>query len=300
MVDVCIIGHVTKDIVRINSREKELPGGTAYYSSMALKNLGLNVVVITKIGYNDGYLLNDLKKGNIPAFLKMSPKTTVFENIYTEYQNHRVHRVQKVKSIATPLAIEDIPDISPTIFHVGCLTRGDIPLDVLGFLTGKSIVSLDVQGFLREVVQSNVKMKDWDEKHEALCNVDIIKADETEAKVLTGEENIEEAAKKISSFGPKEVIITSGVNGSLIYCQKKFYHIPSYPQERITDPTGCGDTYMAGYIYKRLRSIGPTLDFNNIGKFAAAIASLKLERYGPFQGGPDEVESFLKTRDKLG
>jgi len=298
MIDVCVIGHVTRDVIRINGREKELPGGTAYYSSMALKNLGLNVAVVTKIDYNDAYLLNKLNKNNIPVFLKMSPKTTVFENIY-DHLNHRDHRVQKVKSIATAFTIEEIADISPTIFHIGSLTKGDIPLEVLKSLTGKFMVSLDVQGFLREVVQGYVKMKDWDEKYEVLCNVDIVKADETEAKVLTGEEDIEKAAKILSSFGAKEVIITSGSNGSLIYCKEKFYHIPSYPQERIIDPTGCGDTYMAGYLYKRLRCIDSTLDFNKVGKFAAAIASLKLGKYGAFEGSQDEVEYFLKTRDKF-
>jgi sugar/nucleoside kinase (ribokinase family) len=204
-----------------------------------------------------------------------------------------------VKSIATPFVIENIPDISPTIFHIGSLTRGDIPLDILKFLAKKSIISLDVQGFLREIVQGSVKIEDWDEKIEALPNVDIVKADEMEAKILTGEQDMEKAAKRLSAFGPKEVIITLSSNGSLIYYKEKFYYIPSYPPERIIDPTGCGDTYMAGYIYKRLRSIDPALDFNEIGKFSAAIASLKLEGYGPFKGSADDVEYFLETRDEF-
>jgi len=47
----------------------------------------------------------------------------------------------------------------------------------------------------------------------------------------------------------------------------------------VVDPTGCGDTYMAGYICKRLTSE----DFNEIGKFASKIASLKLERFSPLR-----------------
>lgn len=300
MLDVCVIGHVTRDIIRINNREKELPGGTAYYSSMALKSLGLNVAVVTKIAHNDSYLLDDLNRNNISVVVKMSPKTTVFTNSYDGYLNPGdYYRTQKVRSIAAPFSIEDIADISPTIFHIGSLTKGDIPLDVLKFLARKSIISLDVQGFLREVAQGSVKIKDWDEKHDALSHIDIVKADETEAKILTGEEDMEKAAKTLSAFGPQEVIITLGSNGSLIYCKEKFYRIPPCLQERIIDPTGCGDTYMAGYLYKRLESIGSILDFNKIGKFSASIASLKLGRHGPFKGSREEVEYSLETRDEF-
>jgi len=296
MLDVCIIGHVTRDIIRIEGKEKILPGGTAYYSSIALKSLGLNVAVVTKVSYSDKYLLNDLKKINIPVFLKITPKTTIFENIYDGYLNHRL---QKVTSIATPFRVEDIPDISPRIFHIGPLTKKDIPLEVLKLVAKRSIVSLDVQGFLRDVIKDSVKIKDWDEKYEALSNVDIIKANEMEARTLTGEKDMKKAAKKLSKLGPKEVIITLGSNGSLIYSKEKFYLIPPYPQGKVVDPTGCGDTYMAGYIYMRLKNYSSFVDFDRIGNFAAAVALLKLQRYGPFRGSSKEVRRFLKKEGEI-
>lgn len=299
MIDVCVIGHVTKDIIKIKGRKKELPGGTAYYCSIALKNLGLNVAVVTKINFRDSYLLDDLNKIGISIFLSKSPRTTVFENNYPGYLNRRDYRIQKVRSIAVPFTVEDIPNISPKIFHIGSLTRGDIPLEVLKFLAERFVVSLDVQGFLREVKYNSVIMKDWGEKYEALCNVDIVKADEIEAKILTGEEDMEKAAKILSTLGPQEIIITLSSSGSLIYYRGRFFHIPSYPQERLVDPTGCGDTYMAGYLYKKLRGINSTLNFSKIGKFCAAIASLKLKKYGPFQGNREDVECLLKMRDKF-
>ena len=65
MFDVCVIGHITKDIVRIKNVEKVMPGGVAYYFSMALKKLGSNVSLITKVGEKDKGLLNDLIKNNM-------------------------------------------------------------------------------------------------------------------------------------------------------------------------------------------------------------------------------------------
>ncbi len=286
MCNVCAIGHVTRDIIKVNERKKELSGGTPYYFSMALKALGLNVSVVTKIGCNDRHLLDDLNKNGIPIFLSIDHRTTIFENSYIKEANLRV---QKVRSIASPFTIEDIPDISPDIFHVGPLTKGDIPLDVLDFLSKKSRISLDVQGFVRRVERDRIKTEDWEEKKEGLSYVDILKADETEAKILSGERDIERAAEELSARGPKEVIITLGSKGSLIYFEEEFYNIPSFPQRMIIDPTGCGDTYMAGYIYMRLSSH----DFNESGKFSAAIASLKLKNHGPFRGSKKDILDFL-------
>ena len=53
--------------------------------------------------------------------------------------------------------------------------------------------------------------------------------------------------------GVKEVLLTLGDKGSLIYVDERFYEIPAYPVENVADATGCGDTYMAGYLYMRKR-----------------------------------------------
>jgi sugar/nucleoside kinase (ribokinase family) len=40
-----------------------------------------------------------------------------------------------------------------------------------------------------------------------------------------------------------------------------------------TDTTGCGDTYMAGYLYQRIKRATP----ENAVQFGAALATLKIE-----------------------
>ncbi len=282
--DVCVIGHVTKDIVRIGSAKGEMPGGAAYYSSMALKSLGATVALITKAAKGD--LPDDLLESDIAIFYKESPETTVFENVYPDGTDFRV---QKVKHVAEPFGISDIPDISARIFHFGPLTKRDIPLEILKRLSKKAKISLDVQGFLRAVERGEVRHADWEKKKEGLAYVDMLKADEAEAKILSGEDSIKKAALKLSVYGIDEVVITLGSKGSLIYSGGKFCSIPAFPAKKIADPTGCGDTYMAGYIYKRLNAS----DVNESGRFAAAAASLNLEESGPFKGGEKDVQNFL-------
>lgn len=276
MFDVCVIGHVTKDIIRIGGTEREMPGGTAYYASIAMKSLGLNVAVITKIGKKDGSLLDNIESEQIHIILRESLRTTTFTNIYTRGLDDRK---QLVSDIATPFTVEDVEGIQSKTFHVGSLTKDDIPLEILLSLSKRSRISLDAQGFLRRIDESSerVVITDWEKKEEFLPFVNILKVDEDEAKVMSGEKELEEMAIKLSGYGPEEVIITRGGKGSLIYCKSKLYWISSFAPRNLVDSTGCGDTYMAGYLYLRAR----TDDIRKVGEFASRAATLKLENYGP-------------------
>ena len=60
----------------------------------------------------------------------------------------------------------------------------------------------------------------------------------------------------------KEVLLTLGDKGSLIYAKGQFHEIPAYSALQIVDATGCGDTYMVGYLYMRTKA-------HPIGKQAA-------------------------------
>ena len=51
--DVCAVGHVTWDRIRIGDEVREQPGGAVYYFSLALRRLGRNVAVVTKMARSD-------------------------------------------------------------------------------------------------------------------------------------------------------------------------------------------------------------------------------------------------------
>lgn len=164
-------------------------------------------------------------------------------------------------------------------------------------------VSLDVQGLLRAAVHGRIREQDWSEKRAGLAFVDVVKADGHEARLLSGEQDPAEAARRIAELGPTEVIITLGSGGSLILAGDRLYRIPAFRPRQGVDPTGCGDSYMAGYIFHRLKSD----DIAAAGRFAAALATLKLEGFGPFSGSERDVyavleraESWARSRDSGG
>ncbi len=134
-----------------------------------------------------------------------------------------------------------------------------------------------------------VSGEDWAEKQQWLECVDILKAGESEALMVSGEQHPERAAEVLASFGPKEVVITMGSRGSLIYTEQRLYRIPGRTPRKTGDPTGCGDTYVGGYLHERLRGTPPEM----AGRFAAAMATLKLEGLGPFSGSEADVLALL-------
>ena len=287
--DICVVGHITRDIIRMGSRTRAMPGGTAYYTSVALRRLGLKVAVVTKVAKGDEVpLLRELRHQKIEVFCQEGATSSVFENTYSTEGSD--DRIQRIRSVGTPFLPQDVAAITATSFHVGPLSNQDIPLRLLTQLSPTArIVSLDVQGMLRPAHVGPVSERDWLEKHEGLACVDILKADEKEALILSGEKMVDTAATTLASFGPSEVVITMGSRGSLIYAGRDLHRIPCYHPRKIEDPTGCGDTYVAGYLYQRLKGATPEM----AGRFAAAMATLKLEGSGPFVGNEADVCALL-------
>lgn len=293
MFDVCVIGHITKDVIRLHNKEERMPGGTVYYTAIALKSLGMNVAVITKLSSRDTPLLDDLKTQEIPVFQRDSHVTTTFLNIYADDPDDRE---QWVEEVAPPFTIDDVTRVQAKVFHLGPLTQGDIPLGVIDYLADRSKISLDVQGFIRELWDQGgggkkVRLTDWGGKEAALPFVTILKANEEEARILSRAAELKDIAVELAGYGPEEVLITCGSKPSLIYSDGRLFWIPALSPNKLVDPTGAGDTYMAGYLFLRNK----TMNLEAAARFAAITASLKLESHGPFSGTEQNVREYAQA-----
>ncbi len=78
--------------------------------------------------------------------------------------------------------------------------------------------------------------------------VDLVIINEGEARQLSGEPGLIKAAKVISSWGPKYIIIKKGENGAMLYYDGAYFFLPGYPLEAIKDPTGAGDSFAGGFM----------------------------------------------------
>ena len=266
-----------------------MPGGTSYYFSHGISHLNdwKNYKLVTSLAPSEYSSVDELTGKGLNVEIIPSKKTVYFENSYGINQNNRT---QRVLAKADPFTVEKIQHIEAKIFHLGSLLSDDFSLDVIKYLSKKGILSVDAQGYLREVRGENVYPIDWCENKEALKYVHILKVNEHEAKVLTGLDDYQAAARQLAEWGVKEVLLTLGSEGSIIYAENSFYYIPAYPPKEVVDATGCGDTYMLGYLYMRNKGVS----YEEAGCFAAALSTVKLEKSGPFSGTEEDAWKIIK------
>lgn len=292
MHDICVIGHITQEVVRIGgARDQRMLGGAAYYAGVALGRLGLDTAVVTKTAppYTAG-TLRQLRGAGITVYPREGGRTTYFENTYAGDDLDR--RTQRVVVNADPFETADLEGITADTIHLGPLTAGEMPVSFLGAVSRLDVrVSLDVQGFVRAIEDGKIVAAAWEEAQQGLEYVDIVKADLAEALILTGRRDPGEAARVIAGMGPSEVILTDGSAGSYVLAQGRFHQIPAYRPRSAVDPTGCGDTYMAGYLFSRRQSD----DVQEAARFGAALAALKLERHGPADTSEGDVRELMRT-----
>ena len=286
--NLCCIGHITLDKIVTPKRTLHMPGGTSFYFAHGMSKLDTSdFLLVTALAVSEMDAVEEIRRKGIDVKVLPSTHSVYFENTYGENQNNRT---QRVLAKADPFTVEGLQDVDARIYHLGSLLADDFSLDVIKYLSTKGMLSVDAQGYLREVRGENVFAVDWPEKKEALKYIHILKANEAEMEVLTGCSEPHEAALLIADWGVKEVLLTLGDKGSLIYAQGEFHEIPAYPALQITDATGCGDTYMVGYLYMRNKGAS----HREAGCFAAAMCTIKLQSHGPFCGTEEAINNVIK------
>jgi len=289
MEKICCIGHITRDKIVTPKSTVYMAGGVAFYFSYAINNLPklVDYTLVTKLADEDLTSAEEMKEKGVKVTVFPSKQTVFFENIYGENSDDRK---QRVVAKSDQFCIEEMEGIDAKIFHLGTLLSDDFSLDYVKELSKRGRISIDAQGFLREVRGEKVFPVDWQEKREWLKYIDIVKVNEMEMAVLTGEEDPRKAAQILASWGPSEVLVTLGSLGSLILHNGEFIEVPPYKTDNVVDATGCGDTYMAGYLYCRAQDKSP----RESGCFAAAMCTLKLAHNGPFSGSIDDIKAICK------
>jgi sugar/nucleoside kinase (ribokinase family) len=119
-------------------------------------------------------------------------------------------------------------------------------MKVLDQVTGPRLVVADTMDlWIRE---------SHDELMQLFRRVDGLVLNDSEAKLLTGDENLVRAGHRIRELGPKFVVIKKGEHGAMFFSQYETYVLPAFPTEQVVDPTGAGDSFaggMMGYLAER-------------------------------------------------
>ena len=205
MDDICCIGHITLDKIVTPRKTTYMPGGTSYYFSHGISHLKdtKHYQLVTALAPSEFKAVEDIRAKGIKVTVIPSHRTVYFENTYGENQDNRS---QRVLAKADPFTVEQLENINAHIFHLGSLLADDFSLDVVKYLSTKGILALDAQGYLREVRGEKVYPIDWTDKVEALKYIDILKVNEHEMEVLTGQTGHKTSCPTTSRMGSKRGI----------------------------------------------------------------------------------------------
>jgi cytidine kinase len=119
-----------------------------------------------------------------------------------------------------------------------------------------------------------------DELVRLLPRLDGLLLNDTEAKLLSEEENLIRAGRKVREMGPKFVIIKKGEHGSFLFTHDGVFVLPGYPTADVVDPTGAGDSYAGGIMgYLASDTSPPPGRLRRAIAYGTVVASLTVEDF---------------------
>src|SRR6516162_7808727 len=76
-----------------------------------------------------------------------------------------------------------------------------------------------------------------------LPRLDGLLLNDSEAHLLSGEDNLVRAGLAVLRMGPKFVILKKGEHGAMLFSADGVFVVPAFPTETVVDPTGAGDSF---------------------------------------------------------
>ena len=119
-------------------------------------------------------------------------------------------------------------------------TDPKIQMDVLDQLRDPRLVVLDTMNLWIDIARAGLLA--------VMRRVDGIVINDAEAKSLTGQDNLIAAGRALLDLGPRFAIVKKGEHGSFLFSEKRLFALPSYPLDRVVDPTGAGDSFAGGLM----------------------------------------------------
>jgi len=134
----------------------------------------------------------------------------------------------------------------------------------------------------------NFWIKDF--REELLATIrewDFLLINDTEARMLSGENNLKKAASVILGMGPHTLVIKRGEFGAMLFRKDSYFIVPGYLLEDVFDPTGAGDCFAGGFI-GHLAQQGFDLEADHITRgdlsraviYGSVMGSFCCERFG--------------------
>ncbi len=123
---------------------------------------------------------------------------------------------------------------------------------------------------------------------EVLKGLDILLINDTETRMLAGNNNLVQAARAVMAMGPRMLVVKHGEYGATLFFgtapgehRTECFKVPAYPLEQVTDPTGAGDSFAGGFFgYLASQSELDFATFRRAMFYGSVMGSFTVERFG--------------------
>ena len=272
------VGTVAFDAIETPfGKTDKILGGSGAYIGLSASQFGVETGVVSVVG------------GDFPAsYLEMmnargvnTDGVEVVEDGKTFFWSGKYHNDMNSRdTLITELnVLETFTPVVPAYFKDAAIVMlGNLhPLtqaSVLDQMTERpKLVVLDTMNFWMDIALEDL--------HTVLKRVDVITINDEEARQLSGEYSLVNAAKKIHSMGPKYVVIKKGEHGALLFHEEKMFYAPALQLAEVFDPTGAGDTFAGGFCGYLAKTAD--ISFENMKNaiiFGSNLASFCVEQFG--------------------
>jgi sugar/nucleoside kinase (ribokinase family) len=272
------VGTVAFDAIETPfGKTDKILGGSGTFVGLAASKFGVETGVVSVVGgdFPKSYLDMMNSKGIDTSGVEIikEGKTFFWSGKYHNDMNSRDTLVTELN------VLENFTPVVPDSFKdAGIVMLGNLhPLtqaSVLDQMTEQpKLVVLDTMNFWMDIALEDL--------HAVLKRVDVITINDEEARQLSGEYSLVNAAKKIHSMGPKYVVIKKGEHGAILFNDGKMFYAPALPLAEVFDPTGAGDTFAGGFCGYLAKT--ENISFENMKNaiiYGSNLASFCVEKFG--------------------
>jgi sugar/nucleoside kinase (ribokinase family) len=284
---ITVVGSVAYDSIETPSgRRERCLGGAATHFSLAA-SFFTNVRVIAVVGEDFGPEQEAVFKKrsiDIQGIERAPGKSFFWEGSYLDNLNEAKTRITDLNVFASfepkiPDAYRDseflfLANIDPVLQR---RVRESMP--------GVKLVAGDTMNY-------------WIKDHraallEVLKGLDVLLINDTEARMLAGNNNLVQAARGVLALGPHTLVVKHGEYGATAFFSRQSFaprsegiaphpfRAPALPLEEIVDPTGAGDSFAGGFFgYLASQHDLSPATFRRAMFYGSVMGSFAVERFG--------------------
>ena len=217
-------------------------GGAGSFICLSVKYFNCNPSIISVVG-ND-FLNEDLeilKSCGVDISgieIIKDDKTFYWSCIYKNNFKDRITTKTELNVMANFNPVITEKNSTPDILLLGNL-HPEIQLNAINQIKKKpELIILDTMNYWIENF--------WNTLKEVINKSDLISINDEESEMITGEKDLEKAAKALHKMGPKYVIIKKAADGAELFNFDKRFKSIAFKVEKVVDPTGAGDCFIGG------------------------------------------------------